>query len=205
MKTPAGIVYLLDDEPEMVKALTRLLRGRGFEVRGFTSASDFLAAFDPQATACLVLDVAMPELDGLELQRRLTRQGSLIPIIFLTAHGDVPMSVRAIKAGAADFLLKPVDAAVLVPAVREALQRAEVQRVAIMETAALAARHATLTPREHEVMAHVVAGQLNKQIAADLGTGEHNIKLHRGHVMKKMGVVSLADLVRAAGCLGIGR
>ena len=126
------------------------------------------------------------------------------PLHWNTAHGDVPTSVRAIKAGATDFLLKPVDAAVLVPAVRSALQAAEMRRQTIAETAALGARLATLTPREREVMAHVVSGQLNKQIAADLGTGEHNIKLHRAHIMQKMAVQSLADLVRAAGRLGIG-
>ena len=198
MSTPHGIVYLLDDEPDMVTALTRLLRGKQFDVRGFTSVRAFLAAYRPQETACLVLDVTMPELDGMELQRRLTGRGILIPIIFLTAHGDVPMSVRAIKAGATDFLIKPVEAAVLIPAVRAALHTAETRRQTIAETAALGARFATLTPREREVMEHVVSGQLNKQIAADLGTGEQNIKLHRAHIMQKMGVVSLADLVRAA-------
>ena len=205
MSTPGNLVYVLDDEPEMVKALTRLLRGKGFEVRGFTSVRDFLKAFRPQDTACLVLDVTMPELNGLELQRQLTHQGILIPIIFLTAHGDVPMSVRAIKGGAMDFLIKPVDAARLVPAVRAALQSAETRRQTISETHALAARLGTLTPREREVMEHVVAGKMNKQIAADLGTGEQNIKLHRGHLMKKMDVQSLADLVRAAQALGIGK
>ena len=205
MSTPGGIVYLLDDEPELVKALTRLLRGKHFDVRTFTSVRAFLESYNPQDTACLVLDVTMPELNGLELQRQLTHQGILIPIIFLTAHGDVPMSVRAIKAGATDFLIKPVDAAVLVPAVRAALQAAETQRQTIAETAALAARLATLTPREREVMQHVVAGQLNKQIAADLGTGEQNIKQHRAHIMQKMGVVSLANLVRAAERLGVGK
>ena len=203
MSTSNGIVYLLDDEPELVKALTRLLRGKHFDVRGFTSVRAFLEAYRPQDTACLVLDVTMPELNGLELQRQLTHQGILIPIIFLTAHGDVPMSVRAIKAGATDFLIKPVDAAVLVPAVRAALQTAETQRQTIAETAALAARLATLTPREREVMQHVVAGQLHNHIAAEPGTGEQNIKVHRASVMKKMGVESLADLVRAAERLGI--
>jgi len=201
---PPGIVYLLDDEPEMVKALTRLLRAKRFEVRGFSSASAFLAAFQSGETACLVLDVAMPELDGLELQRRLTHQGILIPIIFLTGHGDIPMSVRAIKAGATDFLTKPVDAAAFVRAVLAALELADTRRREMAETTALAARLATLTPREREVLQHVVAGQLNKQIAADLGTGEQNIKLHRAHVMQKMGVESLADLVRAAERLGVG-
>jgi FixJ family two-component response regulator len=198
-------VYVLDDEPEMVKALTRLLRARGFAVLGFTSAHDFLSVVRPGETACLVLDVAMPELDGLELQRRLTDLGMLIPIIFLTGHGNIPTSVRAIKAGATDFLTKPVDAAALVQAVRSALQVAESRRQEIAETAELTARLASLTPREREVMEHVVAGRLNKQIAYDLGTGEQNIKLHRAHIMDKMGVESLADLVRAAERLGIGK
>ena len=205
MSTPGGIVYVLDDEPEMVKALSRLLRAKGFQTLGFTSVRAFLEACRPEDNACLLLDVAMPELDGLELQRRLTHQGILLPIIFLTGHGDIPMSVRAIKAGATDFLTKPVDATALVRAVRAALHLAEVRRHEIAETAALAARLASLTPREREVMEHVVAGQLNKQIAADLGTGEQNIKVHRAHIMDKMGVESLADLVRAAERLGIGK
>ena len=203
--TPPPTVYVLDDELEMVKALTRLLRAKRFEVRGFTSVRAFLEAHRPADTACLVLDVAMPELDGLELQRRLTHEGILIPIIFLTGHGDIPTSVRAIKAGATDFLTKPVDAAALVQAVRAALHAAETRRQTIAETEALAARLANLTPREREVMGHVVAGRLNKQIAADLGTGEQNIKLHRAHIMRKMGVESLADLVRAAERLGVGK
>jgi FixJ family two-component response regulator len=198
MSAGANIVYLLDDEPEMVKALTRLLRAKKFEVRGFTSVRAFLDTYRPEGDACLVLDVTMPELDGLELQRRLTDQGILIPIIFLTGHGDIPTSVRAMKAGAADFLAKPVDAAALIHAVRGALETAQSRRQTIMEAAELADRLATLTPREREVMEHVVAGKLTKQIAADLGTGEQNIKLHRAHIMKKMGVRSLADLVRAA-------
>jgi FixJ family two-component response regulator len=203
MSAPTGIVYVLDDDPEMVKALSRLLRARRFDVAGFTSAHAFLDAFQPDKTACLVLDVSMPELNGLELQQRLTHQGLLMPIVFLTGHGDVPTSVRAIKAGATDFLTKPVDASVLVQAVRSALQIAETRRLAAAESAELAARLATLTPRQREVMKHVVAGQLNKQIASDLGTGEQNIKLLRAHVMRKMGVESLADLVRAAERLGV--
>jgi FixJ family two-component response regulator len=204
MSTQDGVVYILDDEPEMVKALTRLLRARRFEALGFTSVRAFLEACRLENNACLVLDVAMPELDGLELQRHLTHQGILIPIIFLTGHGDIPMSVRAIKAGATEFLTKPIDDAALIQAVRAALQIAETRRQAAGETAALAARLASLTPRQREVMKHVVAGQLNKQIAFDLGTGEQNIKLHRAQIMKKMGVNSLADLVRVAERLGIG-
>ncbi len=201
----AGTVYLLDDEPEMVKALTRLLRAKRFDVRGFVSVGAFLKTYSSQENACLVLDVAMPELDGLELQQRLNQQEIPLPIIFLTGHGDIPMSVRAIKAGATDFLTKPVDAAALVAAVRVALQTAEARRQTFAETETLKARLASLTPREREVMEHVVSGQLNKQIAADLGTGEQNIKVHRKHVMEKMGVESLADLVRAAGRLGVGK
>lgn len=205
MISTRGLVYVLDDEPEMVNALCRLLRGRHFEVRPFTSAHAFLEAFNPQDLACLVLDVTMPDLDGLDLQRRLSHQGVLIPIVFLTAHGNVPMSVRAIKGGATDFLLKPVDAEVLIRAVNTALEVAETRRAAIAETMSLRARLATLSPREREVMTHVVAGLLNKQIADKLGTGEQNIKLHRAHLMAKMGVESLAGLVRAAERLDIGK
>lgn len=204
MNHPTGMVYVLDDEPEMVKALTRLLRARGFAVQGFTAGRAFLEAFRTDDPSCLVLDVAMPELNGLELQQRLTHHGILIPIVFLTGQGDIPMSVCAIKAGAADFLTKPVDADTLVHAVRAALRLAETRHQDIQEATALAARLGRLTPREREVMRHVVAGQLNKQIAADLGTGEQNIKLHRAHIMQKMAVASLADLVRAATRLGIG-
>lgn len=205
MTAPAGLVYLLDDEPEMVKALTRLLRAKQFEVRGFTSVKAFLEACHPEDIACLVLDVAMPELDGLALQRRLTHHGLLLPIVFLTGHGDIPMSVRAVKAGAVDFLTKPVDAAALTQAVRTALELAQARHRDHLETAALAKRLATLTPREFEVMQHVISGQLNKQIAGDLGTGEQNIKVHRSRVMTKMAVGSVADLVRAAERLGVKR
>ena len=202
---PPPTVYLLDDEPTMVRALTRLLRSKQFTVQGFTSVKEFFAAYQPQALACLVLDVAMPELNGLDLQQQLTHHGILLPIIFLTGHGDIPMSVRAIKAGASDFLTKPVDAAALVRAVRAALQKALSQHQTIAETAELAARWATLTPREREVMEHVVAGQLNKQIASDLGIVEQTVKVHRGQVMAKMNVDSVAELVRAAERLRIGK
>lgn len=204
MNTPKGTVYVLDDEPEMVKALARILKAKQFLVHGFTSVPDFLESCDPEIVACLVLDVSMPGLDGLELQQLLRHHGILIPIVFLTGHGDIPMSVRAIKAGATDFLTKPVDATVLVKAVGAALREAQARHQTIAETASLANRLARLTPREREVMEHVVSGRLNKQIAADLGTGEQNIKLHRSHVMKKMGAESVADLVRAAERLDIG-
>jgi FixJ family two-component response regulator len=145
----------------------------------------------------------MPELDGLELQRRLTDRGILVPIVFLTGRGDIPMSVQAVKAGATDFLTKPVDEAMLVKAVSAALQVAEDRLRIDSETAVWKNRLATLTPRQREVMKLVVAGKLNKQIAADLGTGEQNIKLHRARIMRGMGVESLAELVRAAERLGI--
>lgn len=205
MSAASGIVYIIDDETEMRKALSRLLRAEGFDVRPFATAREFLAAYDAEETACLILDVAMPDLDGMELQRRLAHLGLLVPIVFLSGHGDIPMSVHAIKAGAVDFLTKPVNDANLLRAVRTGLQLAATRKVEHAASAALTARHNTLTPREREVMALVVSGKLNKQIAADLGTGEHTIKIHRSRVMHKMGLVALADLVRAAERLGIGR
>jgi FixJ family two-component response regulator len=198
-------VFLLDDEPAMLKALLRLLEAEGFNVEAFTSAKTFLDSYRSEILGCLVLDVAMPELNGLELQQRLARSGVLVPIVFLTGHGDIPQSVQAIKAGAVDFLTKPVKDADLLRAVRAALQRAAEQRDLVSELALLKRRYSRLTPRECEVMAHVVTGQLNKQIAADLGIGEHTIKVHRARVMQKMGLVSLADLVRAAERLGLGK
>lgn len=195
---PPPAVYLVDDEPGMLKALTRLLKAEGFTVHAFTSAQAFLESYRPETLGCLVLDVAMPELTGLELQERLTRSGIPVPIVFLTGHGDIPMSVQAIKGGAVDFLTKPVRDDDLLRAVRAALQHAAEQRESIAGLALLRQRYASLTPRECEVMAHVIAGQLNKQIAADLGIGEHTVKVHRARVMEKMGVLSLADLVRVA-------
>jgi FixJ family two-component response regulator len=151
-------------------------------VQAFTSAKAFLESYRPETLSCLVLDVAMPELNGLELQERLTRSGLLVPIVFLSGHGDIPMSVQAIKAGAVDFLTKPFRDADLLRAVRAALQRAHEQRDLISEIAFLRQRYSSLTPRESEVMVLVVAGHLNKQIAADLGIGEHTIKVHRARV-----------------------
>lgn len=205
MSATGGTVFLVDDEPGMLKALTRLLEAEGFTVRAFTSAKTFLESYHAEALGCVVLDVAMPELDGLELQQRLTQSGVLLPIVFLTGHGDIPMSVRAVKAGALDFLTKPVKDADLLRAVRAALQRAAEQREFIRETALLHQRYSGLTPREREVMAHVVAGELNKQVADALGIGEHTVKVHRSRIMEKMGVPSLADLVRAAERLGLGK
>lgn len=201
--TDEPIVYLLDDEPQMLKALTRLLRAQGFPVRGFTSAREFLAHERREAPACIVLDVAMPEINGLEVQDLLRESGAELPIVFLTGHGDISMSVRAVKAGAEDFLTKPVNGVDLLRAVRAALERASDLQARSRDLAALQERLACLTPREREVLGHVIAGKMNKQIAADLGTGEQNIKVHRGRLMRKMGVKSVAELVRVAGRLGI--
>ncbi len=204
MSAQHGTVFLVDDEPGMLKALTRLLRAEGFSVRGFTSAKTFLESYRAEELSCLVLDVAMPELNDLELQQQLAHAGVLLPIVFLTGRGDIPMTVQAVKAGAVDFLTKPVDDKTLLRAVRAALKRAAEQRELIAEVALLRQLHSLLTPREREVMQHVVAGKLNKQIAADLGTGEHTVKVHRSRVMEKMQVESLADLVRIAERLGPG-
>jgi len=187
MSTKPDTIYIVDDEPGMRKALCRLLRAEGFDARAFASPREFLAGYHADTTACLLLDVAMPELDGMEFQQLLAQRGLQIPIIFLTAHGDIPMSVRAVKAGAD-----------LLRAVRTALKTAAKHAAKQSAHKALATRYATLTPREKEVMALVVKGMLNKQIAAHLGTGEQNIKIHRSRVMGKMGVMSLADLVRVA-------
>jgi FixJ family two-component response regulator len=204
MTAVGGTVFLVDDEPGMLKALTRLLKAEGFTVRAFTSAKTFLESYQPETPSCLVLDVAMPGLNGLELQQRLTRPGVRLPIVFLTGHGDIPMSVQAIKAGATDFLTKPANDADLLRAVRAALQRAAEQRDLMAEAVLLRQRYASLTPREREVMSHVVTGQLNKQVADDLGIGEHTVKVHRARVMEKMGVESFPDLVRAAERLAMG-
>jgi FixJ family two-component response regulator len=200
-----GTVFLVDDEPGMLKALTRLLQSEGFTVRAFGSAKAFLESYRPEALGCLVLDVAMPEVNGLELQQRLTQGGVLLPIVFLTGHGDIPMSVQAVRAGALDFLTKPVKDADLLRAVRAALQRAAEQRELILDMVLLHQRYSALTAREREVMGHVIAGELNKQVAADLGIAEHTVKVHRARAMEKMGVESLPDLVRAAERLGLGK
>ena len=200
-----GTVYLLDDEPKLVKALERLLTGEGFSVHGYTSVKTFFDAARTGEPSCLVLDVGMPELNGLDLQQRLAHEGILIPIVFLTGRGDIPMSVQAIKAGAVDFLTKPVLAVDLLRAVNAALAHAAEQRAFIGKIASLRQRYANLTPREREVMQYVVAGQLNKQIAAVLEVGEHTIKIHRGRLMAKMEMTSVADLVRAAEHLNGGK
>jgi FixJ family two-component response regulator len=199
MNAQPAIIYVVDDEEAMIRALQRLLRAEGYEVRGFRSALEFLEGFHPGDDSCLLLDVAMPGLDGLNLQERLSHEGILLPIVFLSGYADIPITVKAMKGGAVDFLTKPVEREPLLRAVRAALARAADQRA----LAAFARRLSLLTPREREVLTHVVTGKLNKQIAADLGTGEQNIKIHRGRVMHKLGVESLAELVRRTERLGL--
>lgn len=201
----APTVFLVDDDASILRALARLVRSAGWDVATFHSAQDFLDQFDRTAPGCLVLDLSMPNVDGLELQQALARAGNSLPIIFLTAHGDIPISVRAMKSGAVDFLVKPCGDEKLLVTIRQALERDRQLRSGRAEKERLFQLMATLTPREHEVMLGVVAGQLNKQIAADLGTVEKTIKVHRARVMKKLGVVSVADLVRLSERAGVPR
>jgi FixJ family two-component response regulator len=194
---------VVDDDPSVLRALTRLLSAAGLEARGFPSPTAFLQAHDPATPGCLVLDVALPGLDGLELQQALLASDCARPIVFITGRGDIPTTVRAMKGGAVDFLTKPVNDRDLLGAVRNAIEVDRVARQAQVEMDAMRHRLASLTPREREVLVHVVAGRLNKQIAADLGTVEKTIKVHRARIMEKMAVRSLADLVRAAERLGL--
>jgi FixJ family two-component response regulator len=191
-------VFVVDDDPPMRESLKNLLRSVGLRAELFASAQEFLRSKRPDLPSCLVLDVRLPGLSGLDLQRRTTEAGVEIPIIFITGHGDIPMSVRAMKAGAVEFLTKPFRDQDLLDAIQQALERdrkARDQRAAIEE---LRSRFASLTPREREVMARVVAGLLNKQIAAEPGTSETTIKIQRHQVMVKMGAGSLPELVRMA-------
>jgi FixJ family two-component response regulator len=200
---PDATVFVVDDDPSVRKSTERLVRSMGFAVRTFESAQAFLD--DPRADgpACLVLDVRLPGQSGLDLQRELARSGVELPIIFVTGHGDIPMSVRAMKEGAAEFLTKPVRSQDLLAAIRAAIERDRAQQDARRAAAVLHERYESLTAREREVMAYVVAGLLNKQIAGELGATERTIKFHRAHIMQKMQAESLAELVRIAGQLGI--
>ena len=196
-------VFIVDDDPAVLKSLSRLLRASQFNVVTFGSPQEFLERYDPHTRGCLVLDVAMPGLNGLELQEALRVKGSAIPIIFLTGHGDIPTSVQAMKGGALDFLTKPVQDKDLLKAVEAALEKDRIERQRRADLDDIQERLATLTPREREVLIHVVSGQLNKQIAYDLGTVEKTIKVHRARVMEKMKVGSVAELVRLTERAGI--
>jgi FixJ family two-component response regulator len=204
MTAPTGpTVFVVDDYAPGRKSISRLLRTAGYAVAAFASAKEFLAQYDPQARGCLVLDLAMPQISGLQLQSILAGKGSLMPIIFLTAHGDIAKSVRAMKHGASDFLTRPVNDEDLLAAVRVAIDKDHALRREQAELSEIRARLATLTPREREVLEYVVGGKLNKEIAGHLGTVEQTIKIHRAHIMQKMGVRSVADLVRLTQRCGI--
>jgi len=196
-------VFLVDDDKRVLKALSRMLTAHGRDVRTFASAEQFLIEHDPEIPGCAVFDVAMPGLDGLELQRVLDLKGNRRPIIFISGQGDVPTSVNAMKAGAVDFLTKPLRDKHLLEAIARAEQADAVARKARAELSAIQTKVGTLTPREREVLSHVVAGRLNKQIAADLGTVEKTVKVHRGRMMEKLGVRTVADLVRLAEKVGV--
>src|SRR5262245_41266162 len=198
-------VFIVDDDERTVKALSRLMRVRGYEVQAFTSPHAFLAAHDATLPGCAVLDVSMPGLDGLELQQALTVAGAHRPIIFITGQGDVPTTVRAMKAGALDFLTKPFNNEDLMAAIARAKEQDTQTRQRLAELASIHAKMATLSPREREVLGHVVSGRLNKQIAFDLGTVENTIKFHRASIMRKLQVRTIADLVRFAEKAGVSK
>jgi FixJ family two-component response regulator len=191
----APTVCVIDDDPQVLKALVRLLREHGFGAAAFPSAEAFLAEHDPDACDCLVLDVGLPGLDGLALQRQLSHSGNALPTVFVTGSGDIPTSVKAIKAGAVDFLTKPVTAADLLAAVRTALDGEARTRETRLQRAAIRQRHAGLSTREREVLVLLAAGKLNKQIAAELGIAEATVKFHRARLMDHMGARTVAELM----------
>jgi len=197
------IVIIIDDDPSFRRSTERLIRSAGFNVQAFGAATEFLSGRRPDAPACLVLDVRLPTLSGLDLQRELARAGVEIPIIFITGHGDIPMSVQAMKAGAIEFLTKPFREQDLLDAIQQAIKRDRTARELQRQLADMRGRYESLTPREREVMACVVSGMLNKQIADELGATEKTIKFHRGHIMHKMRAPSLAELVRLGAHLGV--
>jgi FixJ family two-component response regulator len=198
MGDDTAVVFVVDDDKGVREATRSLLASIGLEVHTFKSASEFLDSKRPEVPACLVLDVRLPGLSGLDLQRELAESGMSIPIVFITGHADVPMSVQAMKGGAVEFLTKPFRDQQLLDAVQHAIARDRVERRQRAEVAEVRQRYESLTPREREVMARVVAGRLNKQIAKELGTSEITIKVHRAQVMQKMRVDSLAALVQLA-------
>jgi FixJ family two-component response regulator len=199
------VVFVIDDDPSLRTSLSSLFRSIGIKIVTFDSAADFLKIELPDAASCLVLDVRLSGLSGLDFQTELTKANVRIPIVFITGHGDIPMSVKAMKAGAVEFLTKPFREQDLLDAVRLGLERDRTRRAGEAIKTELRSRCERLTSREQEVMAFVTSGLMNKQIAADLGVSEITVKVHRGNVMRKMAAKSLADLVRMADVLGIRR
>ena len=197
MSTAKATVFVVDDDASVRKMLVRLIQTAGMEVKSFASAQEFLDHGPPESPACVVLDVQMPGLSGLDLQAELNSRNIRTPIIFITGHGNIPTSVKAMKGGAVDFLTKPFKITDLLGIIQEALKKDERLQAARAETVEVQSRIQTLTPREHEVLGLVAKGLLNKQIAAELGAAESTVKIHRGRVMQKMHVQSVADLVRA--------
>ena len=197
-------VFVVDDDPSICRSIERLIEPAGFKVMSFRSAAQFLTQGRPPTPACLVLDVRLPGLSGLDLQRELTNSGIQLPIIFITAHGDIPMTVRAMKGGAVEFLTKPFRAPQLLSAIRTALEKDRTMLKQQIESAQLHNRYDSLTFREREVLALLVRGLLNKQVAGELATTERTIKFHRANIMRKMRAESVADLVKMAQKLGLG-
>jgi FixJ family two-component response regulator len=202
MTEPDSTVFVVDDDPSVRRAIKRLLESEGLQVEVFGSAPEFLQGRRPDAPSCLVLDISLPGINGLDFQRQLAKTEIRIPIIFITGKGDIPMSVRAMKAGAVEFLTKPFRDQALLDAIHDALERDRTRRQQESEIAALWERFKSLTPREQEILRLVVSGRLNKQSAADLGISEITIKVHRASIMRKMQARSFADLVGMAGRLG---
>jgi FixJ family two-component response regulator len=200
---PSPIVHIVEDDDDVRRATARLLKLAGHHVQTYASAAEFLAQVPAAQPGCVVLDVQLPGESGLDLQDRLARTEDVLPIVFVTGHGNIPMSVRAIKAGAVDFLTKPIPGPVLIAAVGQALRRDADARAARAHAWEVQARYDRLTPREREVFAHLIGGQLNKQVAFDLGTAERTIKAHRHSIMEKLGAESILDLARVAAVLHI--
>ena len=203
MSESTPVVFVVDDDVSVRDSLELLIQNEGWRPKTFASARAFLDFPRSLAPSCLVLDVSLPDLDGLELQKRIVGEQSDIPIIFITGYGDIPKTVQAMKRGAVEFLTKPFNDQVLLTAIRQGLERSRLSLAYEIEMQSLRNRHASLTPRERQVMALVVSGQLNKQVGGELGISEITVKAHRGQVMQKMKAESLADLVRMAGRLGI--
>ncbi len=202
---PLPVVFVIDDDPSVREALSSLVRSIGLQVETFSSAQEFFGAKRSDALSCLIVDVRLPGLSGLDFQAELTKARIQIPIIFITGHGDIPMSVKAMKAGAIEFLTKPFRDQDLLDAVQVALERSRASQANEKAISELTAKYETLTPREQEVMGWVTGGLLNKQVAAEIGVTEITVKVHRGKVTRKMDAKSLADLVKMADILGIRR